>query len=150
MLADSRYNLWAEVTEGVARSFAQCLDAAIFAGTVKPASWPRTICPAAEAAGNTNVADSTPADGGIINDLGETMDDVEDDRLEVTGFAAARPLKGLLRKAARQAKAAPAEAPVTGLRFGTPGEQPETVTATGATRARTRARSDFIGTRPKD
>ena len=35
----------------------------------KPASWPEAIVPAAIAAGNTNVADSTPAQGGIANDI---------------------------------------------------------------------------------
>jgi hypothetical protein len=55
--------------------------------------------PAAIAAGNTNVADSTPEQGGIANDVAETFDDVEDDGYDVTGIAAVRAMRGALRKA---------------------------------------------------
>jgi hypothetical protein len=56
------------------------LDAAIFAGTIKPASWPTALVPGAEAAGNVNTVNATVAEGGVIADLGELLDTVEADR----------------------------------------------------------------------
>jgi HK97 family phage major capsid protein len=98
VLEDSEFPIWQELRDPIGQAFAQTLDAAIFAGTNKPASWPVALIPGAEAAGNTNVADSLPADGGIVNDLGETLDDLEDDGYDGTGYAASRKLKQLLRK----------------------------------------------------
>lgn len=62
----------------------------MFAGTNKPASWPQAIIPAAIAAGNTNVADSTAEQGGAASDVAETFDDVEDDGYDVTGIVACK------------------------------------------------------------
>jgi hypothetical protein len=62
----------------------------MFGGISKPASWPAALIPGAVAAGNTNVADSTPAQGGAANALVETFDDVEEDGFDVTGIAAAK------------------------------------------------------------
>jgi hypothetical protein len=55
--------------------------------------------PGAVASGNTNVADSTPEQGGMANDIAETFDDVEDDGNDVTGIVATRAVRGSLRKA---------------------------------------------------
>ena len=96
---DAEFDLWAEVQQGLAEAVGVALDQAVFAGTNKPASWPQAIVPAAIAAGNTNVADSTPAEGGAANDIAETFDDVEDDGYDVTGIAATRAVRGALRKA---------------------------------------------------
>jgi hypothetical protein len=51
------------------------------------------LIPGAVGAGNTNVAESTAAAGGTVNDLGETLDDVEDDGFDGTGYPASRRLK---------------------------------------------------------
>jgi HK97 family phage major capsid protein len=99
VLDDSSFDIWAEVTPGIGQAFAQKLDAAIFAGTDKPASWPIAIIPGATAAGNVGVADSTAANGGVINDLGELLDLVEADGFDATAFAADRALRGRVRKA---------------------------------------------------
>jgi HK97 family phage major capsid protein len=96
---DTEFDLWGEVQAGLAEAVGIALDAAVFSGTNKPASWPEAIVPAAIAAGNTNVADSTPEQGGAANDVAETFDDVEDDGYDVTAIAAARSLRGMLRKA---------------------------------------------------
>ncbi len=87
---DSAIDLWAEVQAGLAEAVGVALDQAVFAGVNKPATWTEAIVPAAIAAGNTNVADSTPEQGGIVNDIAETFDDVEDDGYDVTAIAAAR------------------------------------------------------------
>jgi HK97 family phage major capsid protein len=98
VLDDADFDVWQEVRPLLADAVGITLDAAVFAGTSKPA-WPEAIIPAAVAAGNTNVADSTAEDGGIANDVAETFDDVEDDGYDVTGIAAVRSLRGRLRKA---------------------------------------------------
>jgi HK97 family phage major capsid protein len=96
---DAGFPIWAEVQAIVAEAVGIKLDQAVFAGTDKPATWPEAIIPGAIAAGNTNVADSTVADGGIANDVAETFDDVEDDGYDVTAIAAKRSLRALLRRA---------------------------------------------------
>ena len=99
VIDDATIDLWGEVQAGLAEAVAVAFDAAVFAGTNKPASWPTAIVPAAIAAGNDNVADSTPEEGGIANDIAETFDDVEDDGYDVTNIAATRSVRGMLRKA---------------------------------------------------
>jgi HK97 family phage major capsid protein len=99
VVADSAFPIWSEVREAVAAEVAVVLDQAVFSGTNKPASWPEGLAPAAIAAGNTNVADSTPDKGGIANDIAETFDDVEDDGYDVTAIAAKRSVRASLRKA---------------------------------------------------
>ena len=100
---DSDFDLWGEVQAGLAEAVGVALDAAVFAGTNKPASWPTALIPGAIAAGNINVADSTPEQGGAANDLADTFDDVEDDGYDVTAIAATRSVRGALRKCPRHA-----------------------------------------------
>jgi HK97 family phage major capsid protein len=99
VIDDSGYPIWAEIRPLLAEAIGLKLDQAVFSGTDKPASWPDAIIPAAIAAGNTNVADSTPEQGGAYNDLVETFDDVEDDGYEVTRIVASRAVRQSLRKA---------------------------------------------------
>jgi HK97 family phage major capsid protein len=96
---DADFDLWEQVREGLAEAVGFALDQAVFAGTNKPASWPTALIPGAVAAGNTNVADSTPEQGGAANDISETFDDVEDDGYDVTAIAATRAVRAALRKA---------------------------------------------------
>ena len=99
VIDDSAINLWEQIQEGLAEAVGQALDAAVFSGTGKPPSWPQAIVPAAIAAGNHNAADSTPEEGGIVNDVAETFDDLEEDGYDVSDIVAARGMRGLLRKA---------------------------------------------------
>jgi hypothetical protein len=96
---DTDFDLWGEVQQGLAEAVGFTLDAAVCAGTNKPATWAQALIPGAVAAGNTNVADSPPARGGAANDVAETFADVEDDGYDVTAIAATRGLRGILRKA---------------------------------------------------
>jgi HK97 family phage major capsid protein len=98
VLDDASYDIWNELRDPIAQAIGVKLDAAIFAGTEKPASWPEAIVPAAIAAGNTNTIDSTPAEGGIYTDILETGDDVEDDGYEVTGYVVKRALRSQLSR----------------------------------------------------
>lgn len=52
VLEDISINLWGEVAPRIAESISAKLDAAVFAGMNKPASWPAAIIPAATLAGH--------------------------------------------------------------------------------------------------
>ena len=99
VLLDSKFPIWDELRPAVAEAIAEKLDAAVLAGTEKPASWPQAIIPAARAAGNVVPIESSPAMGGISNDLDELLGVVEDSGFDPTGFAARRSLRGLMRRA---------------------------------------------------
>ena len=80
------------------QAIARVLDAAIFFGTNKPASWPDDITTAAVAAGNTqNFAVATAAQGGLAEDISDLFALVEADGYDVSGVIA----KTNLRAAAR-------------------------------------------------
>jgi HK97 family phage major capsid protein len=96
---DAGYNLWDELRDPIGQAFAQLVDAAVFAGTNKPASWPEALIPAAVAAGNVQAQAATVAEGGVLGDLEATLAVVEEDGFEPTAFAAARTLKSQLRRA---------------------------------------------------
>lgn len=60
VLEDMSINVWGQVRPRLAESIGVAVDAAVFAGTNKPASWPEAIIPAAVAAGNTLTATGDP------------------------------------------------------------------------------------------
>jgi HK97 family phage major capsid protein len=99
VLADSAFPIWNELRAPIGQEFARVLDAAVFAGVDKPASWPEAIIPGATAAGNVQAGGSTPDQGGIYNDLEQTLGLVEADGFDPTEFAASRSLRSLLRQA---------------------------------------------------
>lgn len=99
VLSDATFDVWAELQEPIAQAFAQKIDAAVFSGIEAPSTWPSAIIPAAVAAGNTVVADSTVEQGGIIGDLGNALATVENEGYEPSGYAASRALRPLLRGA---------------------------------------------------
>ena len=63
VLDDADFDIWGELRGPIAEAVALKLDQAVFAGVDKPASWPAAIIPAAQAAGNVELIDSTPAPG---------------------------------------------------------------------------------------
>jgi HK97 family phage major capsid protein len=100
VLDDADYDIWAQVQPRLAEAVGRTLDAAIFQGTDKPASWPAAIVPAAVAAGNiyergTNAADA----GGIAADISALFSIVEADGYVVDGLVASGIYRGLLRNA---------------------------------------------------
>jgi len=99
VLADASFNLWQELREPLGERFGQKIDQAVFGGVDKPASWPEAIIPGATAAGNVYVSAATPAEGGVYGDLEATLELVEADGFDATGWAASRDLRGLIRKA---------------------------------------------------
>jgi HK97 family phage major capsid protein len=99
VIADAAYDVWAELREPIAQEFGRVLDAAVFAGTNKPASWPDAIIPAAVAAGNVETQTSAVAEGGTLNDLEKLLTSIEEGGFEPSGYAASRKLKTFLRRA---------------------------------------------------
>lgn len=98
--ADSGFDVWGAVKPLVAQAIARALDAAIFFGTNKPASWPNAIVTDAASAGNTvtrgtNVA----AAGGIVGDLSDLWATIESDGYDVNGLIGNTAYKGRLRQA---------------------------------------------------
>lgn len=97
---DADFDIWGEVRPLLEEAIGRAVDAAIFFGTNKPASWPSDIVTAATAAGNdvtrgTNAA----AAGGIAGDLSDVFSLVEADGYDVNGMIGVRSMKGRLRQA---------------------------------------------------
>ncbi len=98
VLDDADFDLWGSIRPRLAEAVGRTLDAAVFFGTNKPASWPSAIVTAAVAAGNmvtrgTNAA----AAGGIAQDISDVFALVEADGYDVSGVVATRAYKGRLR-----------------------------------------------------
>jgi HK97 family phage major capsid protein len=98
VIDDADFDIWGEERPQLEEAVGRALDAAVFFGTNKPASWPAAISPAAVAAGNTsNVGTSTAAQGGFAGDLATLFNQVEGDGYDVNALVAARSIKGSLR-----------------------------------------------------
>lgn len=96
-LADSNFDIWAEVRPLVAQEFGRVLDAAVFFGVNKPATWlDPALVPGAIAAGNS-IAEGAGVD--LAEDFNEAFGFVEDDEFDVnaafTGRFLRRELRGL-------------------------------------------------------
>lgn len=95
VLADSQFDLWAQIRPLVRQAFGQVIDAAILNGTNKPASWPNGIITEATAKGNTvtatddGFADIMAADGVIAK--------VEEDGFIVNGYLGSLKSRAVLR-----------------------------------------------------
>lgn len=113
VLDDAAFDIWAAVRPNLVEALGRALDAAIFLGTNKPASWPAAIVPAAVAAGNTAVRGLTADQGGIMGDLSAVFATVEGDGFDVNGVIANRTLKGRLRNARATTGEALAQAPAS-------------------------------------
>lgn len=95
VLADSQFDLWAQIRPLVRQAFGQVIDAAILNGVNKPASWPNGIVTEATAKGNTvtatddGFADIMAADGVIAK--------VEEDGFIVNGYLGSLKSRAVLR-----------------------------------------------------
>ena len=94
-LADSKFDIWAEIRPLVAQEFGRLLDAAVFRGVGKPASWTdAALIPGAIAAGN-NVVEGTGED--LADDFNLAFGMVEDDEFDVNAAYTGRFLRSELR-----------------------------------------------------
>lgn len=100
VLDDTDFDVWGEVRPLLEEAVGRALDAAVFFGVDKPASWPDAIVPKAVAGGNTVVrGTATQAQGGIGEDFNQLMGVVEDEGYDVNGFVSKRQFKRRLRGA---------------------------------------------------
>lgn len=100
VLDDSDYDLWGEIRPRVEEAVGRTLDAAVFFGVNKPASWPTNVVAAATAAGNTYTRGTNAAAvGGIAEDINQLMTLVEADGYDVSGHVTLRRYRGRLRSA---------------------------------------------------
>lgn len=98
--ADTGFDVWGAVKPLVAQAIARALDAAVFFGTNKPASWPNAITTDAAAAGNTVLrGTNAAAAGGIVGDFSDLWGTIEADGYDVNGVVANTAYKGRLRQA---------------------------------------------------
>lgn len=97
VLDDAEFDIWGEVRPRIEEAFGKALDAAVFFGTNKPASWPDAIVTAAAAGGNS-VTLGTGVD--LVDDIGGElgmMAKVEAYGLDVNFFLAPPSFKAKLR-----------------------------------------------------
>ena len=100
VLDDTSFDVWGEIRPRLEEAVGRALDAAIFFGTNKPATWPSDIVTAAIAAANAYTrGTSTAAQGGIAEDINQLMGLVEADGYDVNGFATKRTFRSRLRGA---------------------------------------------------
>jgi len=100
VLEDMDFDAWGSVIPLCRQAIGRALDAAIFFGTNKPASWPSDIVTAATAAGNTVTrGTNAAAAGGIYGDLSDLYATLEADGYDVNGLISTTTYKGKLRQA---------------------------------------------------
>lgn len=98
VLDDMSFDAWATIRPLAAEAIGRALDAAVFFGTNKPASWPTAIVPAAVSAGNVVArGTATAANGGLASDYSDLYATVEADGYDVNGLIATTSQKGRLR-----------------------------------------------------
>jgi len=100
VLDDAAFDIWSETRPFIVEALGRTLDAAVFFGTNKPASWPTAIATEAAAKGNTVKSKTAKAEeGGIVGDISNLYQLIEEKGFDVNGNVAHRRLKGLLRQA---------------------------------------------------
>ena len=100
VLDDVNFDAWGSIRPLIENAVGRTLDAAIFFGTNKPASWPNAIVTDAVTAGNNvNRGTNAAAAGGVFGDLSDAYATVEADGYDVNGLIANTTWKGKLRQA---------------------------------------------------
>jgi len=100
VLEDTDFDAWGSVIPLCRQAIGRALDAAVFFGANKPATWPSEIVAAAISAGNTvQRGTNAAAAGGIYGDLSDLYSTIEADGYDVNGLASTTTYKGKLRNA---------------------------------------------------
>jgi HK97 family phage major capsid protein len=100
VLDDTAFDVWGAIRPLIENAIGRALDAAIFLGSNKPASWPSDILTAAVAAGNTVTRGSNlAATGSLAGDISDLFTTVEADGYDVSGVISNVAYKGKLRQA---------------------------------------------------
>lgn len=98
VIDDANFDVWGNTRPLLEQAIGRALDAAIFFGVNKPASWPTDLVAAATASGNT-VARGTAdaAAGGIAEDFNQLFGKVEADGYGINGIASRTSFKAVVR-----------------------------------------------------
>lgn len=100
VVEDMEFDIWGEVRPLLEEAIGIAVDAAVFFGVNKPASWPTDVVAMAIAAGNTyNRGTNNAAAGGISEDINQALALLEADGFDATGAVAIRSMRGRLRGA---------------------------------------------------
>lgn len=100
VLSDANFDIFGNVRPLLENAIARTLDAAIFFGVNKPASWPTDVVAAAVAAGNVRARGTATANqGGIAEDINQLIGLIEADGYQPTGFVANGTVRSRLRGA---------------------------------------------------
>lgn len=100
VLDDTAFDLFGAIRPLLEGAIARKLDAAIFFGEDKPASWPDDLVTIAETAGNEEtLGTATVAEGGIAEDFNLLFAKIEDNGYDVNGVVGAPRLRTRLRSA---------------------------------------------------
>ena len=95
VLADSEYDIWAEIKPQIVEQFYKKIDEAIISGKDKPTSFREGLIPSIVTAGNTVAYD---ANATTFERISDAMSKVEEDGFDVTGILGGVALKGAFRK----------------------------------------------------
>lgn len=100
VLDDADFDVWGEIRPRLEEAIGRALDAAIFFGTNKPASWPASIVAQAVTAGHVRARGTAAAAiGGIAEDISATIAFVEEDGFDPNGIVATRTVRARMRAA---------------------------------------------------
>ena len=100
VVEDMDFDIWGEVRPLLEEAIGIAVDAAVFFGVNKPASWPIDVVASAIAAGNTYARGTNAAvAGGIAEDFNQLLSLLEADGFDATGAIAGRGMRGRLRGA---------------------------------------------------
>lgn len=100
VLDDASFDVWGTIQPRLAESIGRAIDAAIFFGDNKPGSWPEAVVDAAVNRSKTYTRGTSDAEeGGIAEDLNQTMALVEADGFDVNGWVSKTTFKARLRGA---------------------------------------------------
>jgi HK97 family phage major capsid protein len=100
VLDDATFDVWGAVMPLLEQAIGRALDAAVLFGVNKPASWPADLVAGATAAGNVQARGaSTPAQGGIAQDLNLLFGKIETDGHTPNGVVARTSFKQVVRGA---------------------------------------------------
>ena len=100
VLDDASFDVWSTVRPMLEEAIGRTVDAAVFFGTNKPASWDTAIVTAAVAAGNVVARGANAAAaGGIAGDFSDLYATLEADGYDVNGLITNTTYKGRIRQA---------------------------------------------------
>jgi len=98
VLDDASVDLWGQIKPLIVEAFGKVIDGAVFKGIDLPVTWGPALVAGAIAAGNYYAAGhATQADGGIVEDMNQTMALVEAEGYDVNCWIVPTTFKHVLR-----------------------------------------------------